>query len=154
MVKILQPITSTWLDYPDKEDCSLVVVMMGCDNGCPRCQNPDFKNPNCKINTKEYTVESLIDELKILAKRNRTDKVVLSGGDPLSCFNIEFTKKLLLETDLKICIYTGHDIDYVKKHNVKGGRYCSFLLHSFFAKKNLLYPSLFRHFYICLINLT
>ena len=32
MVKILQPITSTWLDYPDKEDCSLVVFMMGCDN--------------------------------------------------------------------------------------------------------------------------
>ena len=120
MVKILQPITATWLDYPDNEDCSLVVVMMGCDNGCPKCQNPDFKNPKFNLNTKSYTVESLIAELKILAKRNKTDKVVLSGGDPLSCFNIEFTKKLLLETDLKICIYTGHDIDYVKMHDVKG----------------------------------
>ena len=120
MVKILQPITSTWLDYPDKEDCALVVVMMGCDNACPLCQNPNFKNPNFTINTKDYNVDSLIDELMILSKRHHTDKVVLSGGDPLSCFNIEFTKQLLLKTSLKVCVYTGHSIDYVKLHNVKG----------------------------------
>lgn len=120
MVRILQPITSTWLDYPNKEDCSLVVVMMGCDNGCPKCQNPDFKNPQYIKSTKEYTVDSLIEELKVLSKRHRTDKLVLSGGDPLSCFNIEFTKEFLLKTDLKVCIYTGHDINYVKNNNVKG----------------------------------
>lgn len=120
MVKILQPITPTWLDYPNKEDCSLVVVMMGCDNGCPKCQNPDFKNPHFELNTKNYTVDSLIVELEKLAKRNKTDKIVLSGGDPLSCFNIEFTKEFLLKTKLKVCVYTGHSIDYVKLHNVKG----------------------------------
>ena len=120
MVKILQPITSTWLDYPDKEDCALVVVMMGCDNACPFCQNPEFKNPAYNTNTKEYTTDSLIKELEVLAKRNRTNKVVLSGGDPLSCFNIKFTKELLAKTNLKICIYTGHSIDYVKLHGIKG----------------------------------
>lgn len=118
MVKILQPITSTWLDYPNKDDLSLVVVMMGCDNGCPMCQNPQFKNPEYSNETKSYTVEDLLNELTILSKRYKTNKVVLSGGDPLSCFNLEFTKKFLENSNFDVCIYTGHTIDYVKKHNV------------------------------------
>ena len=37
MTRILQPISATWLDYPDDESLALTVVMMGCDNGCPKC---------------------------------------------------------------------------------------------------------------------
>ena len=119
MTRILQPITSTWLDYPDKEDCSLVVVMMGCDNGCPKCQNPNFKNPDFNTETKEYSVDELIAELKQLSIRHRTNKIVLSGGDPLSCFNVQFTKEFLEKSPFEVCVYTGHNIDYVKMMDVK-----------------------------------
>lgn len=120
MTRILQPITSTWLDYPDTENCSLVVVMMGCDNGCPKCQNPGFKNPDFKEETKEYTVDELINELLILSKRHHTNKVVLSGGDPLSCFNYQFTKEFLEKSPFEVCVYTGHDVEYVKLLNITG----------------------------------
>ena len=123
MTKILQPITSTWLDYPNKDDCCLVVVMMGCDNDCPFCQNPDFQNPNYDNETKDYDVDSLIEELKMLCERHRTNKIVLSGGDPLSCFNIKFTKEFLEKSPFDVCIYTGHTIDYVKLHKVSGFKY-------------------------------
>ena len=118
MVKILQPIQTTWLDYPDDESLAIIVCMMGCDNGCPFCQNPEFQNPEYNNQTKEYNVNELINELKLLCKKNHTNKVVLSGGDPLSCFNKDFTKELLSNSDFEFCIYTGHNIEYVKSLNL------------------------------------
>jgi organic radical activating enzyme len=47
----------------------------------------------------------------------------MSGGDPLAPCNIEFTKEFLSKTSLDVCIYTGHSIEYVKKHNVKGFKF-------------------------------
>ena len=123
MVKILYPAMPTWLDYPDKENLAVCVCMMGCDNGCIGCQNPEFQNPQYLSFTRDYTVDSFIEYINELCERNQTNKVVLSGGDPLSCFNIDFTKEFLSKTDKDVCIYTGHDIDYVKEHQVKGFKY-------------------------------
>lgn len=123
MVKILQPIQTTWLDYPDNESLAIIVCMMGCDNACPFCQNPDFQNPEYKNHTKEYTVSELIQELKDLCRKNHTNKIVLSGGDPISCFNKNFTKQFLEESDFDVCIYSGHNIDYVKLNNIKGFKF-------------------------------
>lgn len=123
MVKILQPIQTTWLDYPDNESLSVIVCMMGCDNGCPFCQNPEFQNPNHLEDTKDYDVDSFIKELQEWCKRNRTNKVVLSGGDPLSCYNINFTKEFLEKSSFEVCIFTGHSVEYCKNNNVKGFKF-------------------------------
>lgn len=123
MVKILYPIQTSWLDYPDKESLAICVCMMGCDNGCFMCQNPEFQNPQYMSYTKEYSIDDFIKEISTLCERNMTNKVVLSGGDPLSCFNIKFTKEFLDKTSLDVCIYTGHNIEYVKQHQVKGFKY-------------------------------
>ena len=112
MTRILQPIQSTWLDYPDNESLAIIVCMMGCDNGCFMCQNPDFQNPYYLISTKEYTVDSFIKEIEYLCERNKTNKLVMSGGDPLAPCNIEFTKEFLSKTSLDVCIYTGHSIEH------------------------------------------
>lgn len=135
MTRLLTPFQATFLDYPDPESYAVSICFMGCDNGCPHCQNPEFQNPLYDNLTKEYDVQGLIEELKIFCKRNRTNKVVLSGGDPLSCYNIEFTKELLkLSSDIfDYCIFTGHDKKYCKNNGVKGFK---FLKCGYFDYKN------------------
>lgn len=123
MVRILTPFQSSWIDYPDNESVAVVVVMMGCDNGCKFCQNPQFQNCKYEEGTEEYSVEELEKEVELQCKRNRTNKIVLSGGDPLSCFNINFTKEFLNQTKLDVCIYTGHNVEYCKKNNVQGFKF-------------------------------
>lgn len=123
MVRILQPFQASWIDYPDNESIAIPVCLMGCDNGCPKCQNPEFQNPNYSELTEELTVDELIEHLKVFAHRNRTNKIVLSGGDPLAPCNIEYTKDFLQKAKFDICIYTGHSIDYVKEHNIKGFKF-------------------------------
>ena len=123
MTRILQPFSSSWIDYPDNESLALTIVMMGCDNGCHKCQNPEFQNPLYDNMTKEFTPEELEKELQELSKRYRTNKLVMSGGDPLAPCNIEFTKKFLEITTFDVCIYTGHNIDWVKQFNVNGFKF-------------------------------
>lgn len=120
-VRIFKVFTPSFIDYPDNESCAICVVMMGCTNKCNGCQNPDFKNPLYDIGTIEVSINDLYKKLKETCQKYRTNKVVLSGGDPLSCYNIEFTKELLLRNNIfDFCIYTGHNIEYVKSNNVKG----------------------------------
>jgi organic radical activating enzyme len=125
MVKILKTITTSFIDYPDADSISICVCFMGCVNGCKGCQNPEFQNHNLTNEfTRDVTIEEMEELISLYCKKNKTNKVVLSGGDPLSPQNIEFTKVLLKNNNsLDICIYTGHNIEYVKNNNVKGFKF-------------------------------
>lgn len=123
-IRIMDEIVSSFIDYPDNESICLCVVVMGCSHNCPGCQNPLFQNPNYNIGTRIVNVDELATELKNRCKREHTNKITISGGDPLFKTNIEFTKELLKQLDgYDICIYTGYDIDYVKENNVKGFKF-------------------------------
>ena len=124
-IRILDKIVPSFIDYPDNESLCLCVVMMGCTHNCKGCQNPLFQNPEYDNGTKIVTVEELYEDLTNLCKRNRTDKIVLSGGDVLSSYNINFTKELLnmIKNMFDVCIYTGYDIDYVKENDIKGFKF-------------------------------
>jgi organic radical activating enzyme len=127
MTILLKP-QETWLDYPDNESLAIIVFMVGCDNRCVNCQSP-FMADESKLDldkkwldSKEDSFESITNKIKIILNRYQTNKLVLSGGDPLFKGNIEFTKKLCKYLSLEgidICIYTGHSIDYVKRNKVK-----------------------------------
>jgi organic radical activating enzyme len=133
-VRVFKLFTPSFIDYPDNESCAVCVVMMGCTNTCNGCQNPELKNPLYDIGTIEVSTNDLYEKLKNVCQKYRTNKVVLSGGDPLSIYNIEFTKELLLMNNIfDICIYTGHNIEYVKTNNVKG---FNFIKCGFFDIKN------------------
>ena len=125
MTRILQPIQSNWLDYPDNESLALIVCMMGCEHNCSNCHNLLFQNSEYSEGTKEYSVDELIKEITNLCKRSLTNKIVLSGGDVLYPKNIEFTKEFLnkMKDNYDICIYTGYNIDYVKNNNVNGYKF-------------------------------
>ena len=125
MIKLLNNFSTTFLDYPDDESLAIIVCMIGCDNMCKGCQNPELKDYNYSKGVSEYTEEEFVSTLKKFSLKFKTNKVVLSGGDPLSCFNINATKRILelCGTEFDFCIYTGHNINYVKDNKVSGFKY-------------------------------
>jgi len=124
VVNIQFPFSMSFLDFPDPEAHAVVVYMMGCDNVCEGCQNPEFKNPNFSESTEEFTALKLLFEVAKSLKKHRTSNIVLTGGDPFSKHNRQFTQEFLLMThDWKTCVYTGHDIEYVKEYSLCGFDY-------------------------------
>lgn len=126
---IKYPIETTWLDYPDNESLSVILYVLGCDNNCLDCHNSDFKYKEGNNNTTIIKPVSIIaDIVKQTVNTYITDKLVITGGDPLEEFNVKEVKELLfllhsyyynINKKLDICIYTGKDIDYVKRLNLK-----------------------------------
>lgn len=111
-------ITETFLEYPDNYSISTIIYFNGCDRNCKGCHN---------TNLQEYKPlsDNLIEEIKDYCKRLKTNKIVLCGGDPLFIKNIDKTRQILenLGSNFDICIYTGANIQEVKKLNLKGFKF-------------------------------
>jgi organic radical activating enzyme len=120
IAKIINNFPLTFLDYPDNISHAIIIYMMGCDNECVDCQNIQFKDNHYADNTKNFTVEELIQKINIETVRNNTKKVILSGGDPCSKFNIDFTKQFLKQLNRKfdVCVYTGKDINFIVQSKI------------------------------------
>jgi len=112
----------TFIDYLDVHSHALLIFIMGCDNQCEGCQNPEFSSYDYRDNTKKFTVKELQTKIKKECVRHKTNKVVLSGGDPLAYGNWESTKELLdlNKEDIHYMLYTGHSVEYVKRLGIKG----------------------------------
>ena len=80
-------IGTTWLDYPDEESLAVIVYFSGCSHACPGCQNEKYQNFE---NDESYqiSIAELIDLVDKECQRNRTNKVVFSGGDPFFSKNV------------------------------------------------------------------
>lgn len=113
-------ISESFLDYPDNSSVSVIFYMPGCNRNCEGCQNSSLRHEVAYTN-----VEDLIQLLQDKCKRAHTNKLCLQGGDPLFDRNIAVTKRILkeLSNKLDICIYTGANIDEVKKANLHGFKY-------------------------------
>ncbi|HON84150.1 MAG TPA: 4Fe-4S cluster-binding domain-containing protein [Caldisericia bacterium] len=126
MLNVVFPLQTTFIDYPDDESEAIIIYILGCDHFCVGCQNPLFKNKDYNLNTKLlYPIELLL-EIEKLSKRIDSNKVVLSGGDPLSKTNIEDVKSLLnfnITKKFDYMIYTGYDIEYVKTNFINGFKF-------------------------------
>lgn len=122
-IYILRQITSSWLDYPDNCSLAVVVFFTGCLHSCKGCQNEELQQFGDNIDTEYLSYEDAIKKIEHECLRNRTDKVVLSGGDPLFFYNQEFVQYLLDKNILDVCIYTGSDIDKVKEIGIHGFKY-------------------------------
>ncbi len=111
-------IDATWLDYPDSESQAVIVYFSGCSHNCEGCQNKKYQNFE---NDESYQIEinELIDLVDKACRKNRTNKVVFSGGDPFFPRNV-FEVALAIDQlrdhySLDICVYTGYNIEDVKK---------------------------------------
>lgn len=110
----------TWLDYPDPESNAIIVYFCGCEHHCKGCHSPLLQSSYEYSESNQDILEKIID----YSKRADTNKLVFLGGDPLYSKNLNLTTFLVnnLSKDYDICIFTGYDIEYVKKldlHNIK-----------------------------------
>lgn len=112
----------TFIDYPDPDNWAVIFYFSGCSHGCKNCHNIQLKNRGVG---KLYNVDEFNELVKYETEKNKTKNVVFSGGDPLFKENLEFVKEFLIKYGslYNICIYTGHNIEYVKENNVKGFKY-------------------------------
>ena len=61
----------------------------------------------------------------MFSEKNKTKKIVFSGGDPLSFHNINDIKYFSQQygKEFDICIYTGYNIEYVKQNEITGFKF-------------------------------
>lgn len=110
-------ISSTFLDYPDNSSLAVILYLSGCKHNCKGCHSPETQ----KIKENYAGIEQEI-YYKINAAFNtyRTNKLVISGGNPLDNSNINITKYLCDNfKDKFICIYTGDLINDIKRENIR-----------------------------------
>ena len=114
--------TITFIDYPSKDHWANIFYFSGCSHNCKDCQNLQLQNPEAG---KIINIDELYQLVKSMCRKNLTNKVVFSGGDPLSSFNIQDIKKFLdlYGLEFEITIYTGYNIDYVKEHEIKNFKF-------------------------------
>ena len=129
MINVAYPFTSTFLDYPDPEAHSISVYMMGCVHSCEGCSSPQFSDPYYNFETKVFSTTKLLQQIQSAARTFKTTQVCLMGGDPLHPANLEYTKTLLRVKTFEVCLYTGYNIEEVRKmclphlEYVKCGKY-------------------------------
>ena len=104
----------TFLDYPEPTGHAVTVFFTGCGMKCKGCQNPRLRERGKVEDCLFY--DEFVDRLREVLHRARTNRVVLMGGDPIDIQNREFTCQLIQDlTEIKFCVYTGHDIDLAKR---------------------------------------
>lgn len=115
----LDHISVTWVDYPDNENLAQIIYFNGCEHECKGCHNKELKDLS---DDREKELDILIEFL--YGNKTKSNKVVLSGGDPLYIRNLAQTRKILTLNDtFDFCIYTGYSINDVKSFNIKGARF-------------------------------
>lgn len=114
--------TTTFIDYPCKDHWANIFYFSGCNHNCPDCHNLNIQNPNIG---EEIDSEKLYKIVKRECKKNLTNKVVFSGGDPLSPFNIDVIRDFLniYGNEFDVVIYTGYGIKYVKENKIKNFKF-------------------------------
>lgn len=122
-IRVSFPFTDTWLDYPDNESNAILIYMTGCEHNCAGCHNKKFQCSQYDESTARMSADCILEYLRRMSKKYKTDKVVLSGGDPLYCANIDVTRQLLSSDEFEFCVYTGYTADCVRSLNVSGFKF-------------------------------
>ena len=95
-------------DMKNGDGLRVVLWVSGCEHHCEGCQNPITWNPDDGL---EFDINTLIELEKELEK-DYISGLTLSGGDPLSKFNLEQISMLVVWSKLAfpektIWLYTG-----------------------------------------------
>lgn len=127
----LVDIRETFLDFPDNKSLAMLVFFAGCNHNCKGCQSPLLQKVE---NYTPIDKESVVANILSYREQSRTDKIVLSGGDPfLFKDDCMYVIDKLVDSGLVVCVYTGYTIDkinefyknssYKKPQYLKCGKY-------------------------------
>lgn len=97
-------------DYPDFESMCVSLYFQGCTLHCNGCHNYSLWY---KKDGSEIAVDELVDRTVTELAMNRTNNLVLVGGEPLQQdFDalLDFVSKLQIR-GVNICLYTGYTFD-------------------------------------------
>jgi len=125
----------SFLDYPENEDC-LTIFFTGCSHHCENCQNKELQQIGLVYVELEYI--ELVNLITKIAKRLRTNKIVLQGGDPLHPQNRNVARRLVddLHVLYDFCIYTGYSYRDIKKYTNN----CKYVITEKFNERNFMPP--------------
>ncbi|MBN3367069.1 anaerobic ribonucleoside-triphosphate reductase activating protein [Clostridium botulinum] len=112
-------INIVYFDDTNANGYSITIFLSGCSHKCEGCHNPSTWNSNNGENFDKNIKNEITNHLRKNIKHY--DAVVFSGGDPLNEANIKdvlnFSKIIKNEfKNIKIWIYTGYDLDYIKQN--------------------------------------
>lgn len=98
-------------DMVNGEGVCVSLFLQGCPHHCKGCHNPETWDPNGGIEIEENALIAMIDNA--IAANGITRNLSLSGGEPLSDWNLDLTKKILYHMKQsfptsKITIWTGY----------------------------------------------
>lgn len=121
------------LDYPERDGISVISYFAGCDRKCTDCQSLSLKTRG-----EGEKVEDVFDKISKYLREVKLNKLVISGGDPLSDVNYREINLLIRlfkgeAPDVEICVYTGANIIEINEKlekfpnikYIKGGFYDS-----------------------------
>lgn len=102
-------------DMVNGEGIRAVLWLSGCDHACKGCQNMQTWNHSSGISFTEDNLKEIYEELD----KKYVSGLTLSGGDPLSFKNREFSLSLAKHLKEKyphknIWCYTGYTFDEIK----------------------------------------
>lgn len=122
-MKIIYPLTHSFLDYPHPEYDCISINVLGCEHNCKRCHSPQLQN--FKYNSEnviDVTVYELFSLINVFIVGLPYNKISFMGGDPLHPKNLGFIKEFLKKYSSKfgIMIYTGYSFDYCKERDIVG----------------------------------
>lgn len=114
----------SWLDYPDSMSLALVAYFPGCSHGCLGCHNIEMQR-EIPENDRYCMMDILSNYIPFKLSRLHTNKLVISGGDPLHPSNINYLKLFItkLSSTVDICVYTGYDKEYVIENGISGFKF-------------------------------
>lgn len=105
-------------DFPAPEGWSMVLFIYGCDFRCKNCSNKHLQTYD-HPEAVEITENALVNKVLKTGGSNKVTKLTLLGGDPFSeqnrNFVLNFCKRVYDYLD--VCVYTGHEVDFVKTLN-------------------------------------
>lgn len=114
-VTVSLPLGVTFTDFPDKENCAVIVYFSGCFHDCIGCQNPELKSFDYGTS---IPIKKLEKYIKDECNKAHTTNIVFSGGDcayqPVSYINELICN--LEASGYKVCVYTGFNIKWISEH--------------------------------------
>lgn len=102
-------------DILNGEGVRVVLWLSGCDHACKGCQNPQTWSPKSGIPFDNQAKSELVNKLS----QPYIDGITLSGGDPLSVYNVEEVSDLLmclkhLFPKKTVWVYTGYRFEDIQ----------------------------------------